>query len=122
MPENLEQALNVATTVHNALKLEGETKREGIYRSDAREIVCYGCNRKGHKKRDCRISKESYPRRNYYRNAEVGIERTRSRETAIRCWLCNKLGHISRDCTRRNVTTTPRREAGVAKGTGQSPN
>ena len=39
MPENLEQALNIAITVYNALKLEGDLKGEKTYRPDARTIM-----------------------------------------------------------------------------------
>ena len=37
MPENIEQALNIATIVYNALKLEDDKKRDRIYRAEARE-------------------------------------------------------------------------------------
>lgn len=60
MPESIEQALNIATTVYNAFKMKGDPRGERNYRPDVRTIICYGCNKTGHIKKDCRAYREAH--------------------------------------------------------------
>jgi hypothetical protein len=122
MPENLEQALNIAITVYNALKLEGDLKGERTYRPDARTITCYGCNKKGHIRRDCRAARGGYPRNTYRKEAKYEVDRTDSRRHSVQCWECGRLGHIARDCTKRKLPTTRTKQTEGAIAGKQTPN
>ena len=66
-PENPESALRIATTVDSVVRLEQNSRREQIFKLDAKPVQCCRCKRCGHMSKDCRTvvrfeSRDSHPR------------------------------------------------------------
>jgi hypothetical protein len=58
-PTDLQEALTVATTVHDALKVQEGEKRAKIFAINRAGIRRYRCDRLGHMQRDCWMTKSS---------------------------------------------------------------
>jgi hypothetical protein len=96
MPENLQQALNTANTVYIALELEDQSRRERIFKTGTRPIVCYRCNKWGHMAKNCTADRGAYSQRDYHKGNQARYRQANSGDKVdIHCWACNELGHSS---------------------------
>ena len=84
----LQAIINAKVEEKNAVRKE--------YGRDAREIVCFNCDRKGHIARDCDQEKKW----KCYNCNKIGHRANECPEKAssMTCYGCNKKGHLIKDC------------------------
>jgi hypothetical protein len=134
MPQTLEEALHIATTVYEA-EIQ-EKRNEMFYTAVAKR--CEKCNRYGHASQQCRAKMQfrdkeykahdskrshwgqkqnkSYADRS--RNGYASAQRSYN-SAAVKCYECNKLGHFARECYRRRQNSQPRRKNDEEKANRQ---
>jgi hypothetical protein len=120
MPKTLEEAVQIAVTVHEA---EAQEKRDAAFYFTPR-ITCENCGKFGHSSAQCRLN---FRRANSDFRAAASSQRDKplkqqSRRTLsernarvkseVRCYNCSKLGHFSRDCfKKKQENQTPKKYA-----------
>jgi hypothetical protein len=132
MPRSLEEALQIAVTVHEA---EAEEKRRETFYADVepRERRVGRVGHPWHRKSQVQPPKaiagrSEWKTRTKHFNAACSrpekpcceareiSEATNTRTASnVRCWACSKLGHYARDCYSRNPCNQPNKNK-VAKG------
>lgn len=105
LPKTIEEALQIAVTVHTEEKKRHNYSSQGKGTVFTTTVTCYTCNKAGHMSRDCRQAKSNSkgPKKAFKNpnNRGGGYDR-RSQEgnqtRRVECYRCHKLGHYAKEC------------------------